>query len=64
MIDRYSRPEMRTVWTEQNKFQAWLEVELCACEAWAELGHIPREDVAALRKNARVDIGRIYEIEQ
>jgi len=50
MLERYSRPEMRAIWTEQNKFQAWLEVELCACEAWAELGHIPREDTVELRK--------------
>jgi len=64
MIERYSRPEMRAVWTEENKFRAWLEVELCACEAWAELGHIPKEDVAALRRNARFDLGRIYEIER
>jgi adenylosuccinate lyase len=64
MIDRYSRPEMRAVWTEQNKYQAWLEVELCACEAWAELGRIPKEDAEALRKNAKFDIERIYEIEQ
>jgi len=64
MIDRYSRPEMRAIWTEENKFRAWLEVELLACEAWAELGRIPREDVEALRRNARFDVNRIYEIEQ
>lgn len=64
MLDRYSRPEMRAIWTEQNKFQAWLEVELCACEAWVELGVIPREDVEALRAKATFDIDRIYEIEQ
>lgn len=64
MIERYSRPEMRAIWTEENKFKAWLEVELCACEAWAELGHIPKEDTAELRKNAKFDIDRIYEIEQ
>lgn len=64
MIERYSRPEMRAIWTEENKFKAWLEVELCACEAWAELGVIPKEDVALLRKNATFDIDRIYEIEQ
>lgn len=64
MIERYSRPEMRAIWTEENKFKAWLEVELCACEAWAELGVIPKEDVALLRQNASFDIDRIYEIEQ
>jgi len=55
---------MRAIWTEENKFRAWLEVELLACEAWAELGVIPREDVEALRRNARFDLKRIYEIEQ
>ncbi|KAA9005111.1 adenylosuccinate lyase [Paenibacillus spiritus] len=64
MIERYSRPEMRAIWTEENKFKAWLEVELCACEAWAELGVIPKEDTALLRENAKFDIDRIYEIEQ
>ncbi|CAG5081821.1 Adenylosuccinate lyase PurB [Thermobacillus xylanilyticus] len=64
MLDRYSRPEMRAIWTEENKFRAWLEVELLACEAWAEIGVIPKEDVEALRRNASFDINRIYEIEQ
>jgi adenylosuccinate lyase len=64
MIERYTRPEMAAIWTEENRFKAWLEVELCACEAWAELGVIPKEDVEALRRNARFDIRRIYEIEQ
>ena len=55
---------MRAIWTEENKFRAWLEVELLACEAWSELGVIPKEDVEALRRNARFDINRIYEIEE
>jgi adenylosuccinate lyase len=63
MIERYSRPEMAAIWTEQNKFQAWLEVELAACEAWSELGVIPKEDVEALRAKASFDIDRISEIE-
>ena len=64
MIERYSRPEMAAIWTEQNKFQAWLEVELAACEAWSELGVIPKEDVQALRAKAGFSIDRIAEIEQ
>lgn len=64
MIERYTRPEMGAIWTEENKFKAWLEVEILACEAWSELGAIPKEDVALLRKNASFDINRIYEIEQ
>lgn len=64
MISRYTRPEMGAIWTEENKFQAWLEVEILACEAWAELGDIPKEDVKKLRENASFNINRIYEIEE
>lgn len=64
MIERYTRPEMASIWTEHNKFQAWLEVEILSCEAWAELGVIPKEDVKVLRENASFNIDRIYEIEQ
>ncbi|MCY0901545.1 MAG: adenylosuccinate lyase [Firmicutes bacterium] len=64
MIDRYSLPEMTAVWTLESRYAAWLEVEIAACEAWAELGVIPRDDVAAIRKNARVDVARALEIEQ
>jgi adenylosuccinate lyase len=64
MIERYSRPEMARIWTEENKFKAWLEVEILSCEAWSELGVIPREDVKVLRANASFNIDRIYEIEQ
>jgi len=64
MIQRYSRPEMAAIWTEENKFKAWLEVEILACEAWSELGHIPQEDVKKLREKAGFNIDRIYEIEQ
>lgn len=64
MIERYTRPEMAAIWTEEHKFKAWLEVELCACEAWAELGVIPKEDAAKLRENASFNLERIYEIEQ
>lgn len=64
MIDRYTRKEMGAIWTEENKYNAWLEVEILACEAWAELGEIPEEDVAAIRKNAAFSVDRIYELEQ
>ena len=64
MIERYTRPEMGAIWTEQNKFQAWLEVEILACEAWSELGIIPKADVEKLWKNAKFDVERIYEIEK
>ena len=64
MIDRYTRPEMGAIWTEENKYKAWLEVEILADEAWAELGVIPKEDVAKIRENASFNIDRIYEIEK
>ena len=64
MIGRYTRPEMGAIWTEENKFKAWLEVELLSCEAWAELGVIPKEDTVLLRDKASFNIERIYEIEQ
>ena len=64
MIERYTRPEMGAIWTEENRFNAWLEVEILACEAWAELGDIPKEDVALIREKASFNIHRIKEIEE
>lgn len=64
MIDRYSRPEMVRIWTEENKFKAYLEVEILAAEAWSELGVIPREDIKLLRDKACFDVNRIHEIEK
>ncbi|MGV3488217.1 MAG: adenylosuccinate lyase [Tuberibacillus sp.] len=64
MIGRYTRPEMGAIWTDENKYKAWLEVEILACEAWSELGVIPKEDVKKIRENASFSIDRILEIEQ
>jgi len=64
MIERYTRPEMGAIWTDENKFKAWLEVEILACEAWAELGVIPKEDVKKIRENASFSVDRIQELEQ
>ena len=63
MIERYGRDVMRQVWTEENKFKAYLKVELLSAEAWKELGVIPSEDIEKLYKNATFDIDRIKEIE-
>lgn len=63
MIDRYTRPEMKQIWSEESKYQCWLEVELAADEAWSKLGKIPAEDVEKLRKNARFSVAGIAEIE-
>ncbi|MDT1939998.1 MULTISPECIES: adenylosuccinate lyase [Carnobacterium] len=64
MIERYTRPEMGKLWTDENRYDTWLEVEILADEAWAELGEIPKADVEKIRKNARFDVARILEIEQ
>ncbi|RIL71121.1 adenylosuccinate lyase [Staphylococcus devriesei] len=64
MIERYSREEMSNIWTDQNRYESWLEVEILACEAWSELGHIPKEDVKKIRENARVNVERAKEIEE
>lgn len=64
MIERYSRKPMRDLFQDESRFKAWLEVELCAAEAFSEMGVIPSEDVFKLRRDASFDINRIYEIEK
>jgi len=64
VINRYSRQEMRQIWSEERKFQIWLEIEILACEAMAELGQIPRKDATEIRKRARFSIPEIAEIEK
>src|SRR4030042_2685719 len=61
MIVRYSRPAMKKVWSDENKFDKWLQVEIAVCEAWAELGTIPKETLPKLRR-ARFDQSRFAEI--
>ena len=63
MIARYTRSEMGRVWSEENKFRKWLEVELAATETLADAGIVPREAAAKLRERARIDVARINEIE-
>ncbi len=58
MIERYTRPEMKELWSEENRYKSWLEVEILADEAWAELGEIPKEDVQKIRAHASFDIAR------
>ena len=64
MITRYTRPEMANIWADENRYRCWLEVEILACEAWAELGDIPKEDVQKIRDNASFSVERILEIEE
>jgi len=61
MIERYSRPQMKRVWSDESKFAKWLEVEIAVCEAWAELDIIPREAVPKI-KLARLNLKRMEEI--
>lgn len=63
MIPRYSRPQMARLWTEENKFQTWLQVELAALEAMAHYGLVPSTAVANIRAKARFEVARIEEIE-
>ncbi len=63
MIPRYTREEMGRVWSDENKFQKWLEVELAATETLAEAGVVPREAAATIRQRARVNVARIHEHE-
>src|SRR5437762_13307618 len=64
MISRYTRPEMGRIWSDGNKFAQWLEVELAASEALAELGEVPPEAARLLRRHAGFDADRIREIEE
>jgi adenylosuccinate lyase len=64
MIPRYTRPEMGRIWSDQNRFQQWLEVELAASEALAELGVVPADAARLLRAHASFDVARINEIER
>ncbi|OPY70573.1 MAG: Adenylosuccinate lyase [Syntrophorhabdaceae bacterium PtaU1.Bin034] len=64
MIERYTRKEMADIWTEDRKLQTWLEIEIAICEAYAEIGIIPREDLKVIRERAQADVRRVQEIEK
>ncbi len=64
MIPRYSRPAMAAIWEPANRFALWLKIEILTCEAWAELGQVPREALADIQAKAGFDIGRIDAIER
>ena len=64
MINRYSRPVMAKIWTDQKKFESYLKVEILACEAFSKLGVVPESDLEKIKKNASFDLKRIYEIEE
>ena len=64
MIERYTRPEMGAVWTDENRFQKWLDVEIAVCEVHADMGTIPRDAVDKIKRTARFSVERINEIER
>jgi Adenylosuccinate lyase len=64
MIERYTLPEMGAVWSQQNKFQKWLDVEIAVCEVHAEDGVIPREALEEIKSKAAFTVERIAEIEK
>jgi adenylosuccinate lyase len=64
MIPRYTRPEMGRIWTDENKFKKWLDVEIATAEVEAEAGLIPKSAARAIRKKARFEVDRILEIER
>jgi adenylosuccinate lyase len=63
MIERYTLPKMKAVWSEQNKFQKWLDIEILACEAQTKLGRIPKDDLVNIKNKAAFEIDRINQIE-
>ncbi len=64
MIERYSRDEMKEIWTDQSRLHNWLQIEVTAAEAMAQIGTIPAEAVVQIKKNARFDVERVNEIEK
>lgn len=64
MIERYSREKMTQIWSLQNKFKTWLDIEIAACEAHAELGNIPQKSLKIIKEKANFKVERINEIEQ
>ncbi|NIM98914.1 MAG: adenylosuccinate lyase [candidate division Zixibacteria bacterium] len=64
MIERYTTPRMKFLWSDQNKFQKWLDIEVLACEGMANLGVIPKSDARKIRKKAKFDVKRIEKIEE
>ena len=64
MIPRYTRPEMGAIWSDENKYQKWLDVEIATAEAEAEAGMIPKSAARAIRRKGRVEVKRILEIEK
>ncbi|MEC4678083.1 MAG: lyase family protein, partial [Nitrospirota bacterium] len=63
MIERYARPEMTAIWTQQRKYETWLQVELAASDALVKTGQVPQAAVDEIREKAEIDVARIDELE-
>ena len=63
MIERYSRKQLTDIWSEENKYQIWLDVEIAAAEAMEKLGQIPKGVASVVRKKAKINVKRIQQIE-
>ena len=61
MIERYSYPQMRSLWEQENRYRTWLEVELLIAEGWAEIGRIPKEAAVKLRRNGDRLLGKGFD---
>ncbi|HJE15830.1 MAG TPA: adenylosuccinate lyase [Lapidilactobacillus dextrinicus] len=64
MLERYSRPEMQQIWSLQNQYQSWLEVEVLACQAWSKVGEVPEADALKITENASFTTERVQELEK
>lgn len=64
MLERYSRPEMQQIWSLQNQYQSWLEVEVLACQAWSKVGEVPETDALKITENASFTTERVQELEK
>ena len=64
MIERYTLPEMGKIWEDEFKYSTWLQIEILACEARAEMGEIPKDDVEVIKSKANFSVKRILEIEE
>ncbi|MDD3272358.1 MAG: adenylosuccinate lyase, partial [Syntrophomonadaceae bacterium] len=63
MIERYTLPEMGRIWSQENKLNNWLKIEIAACEGWASLGKIPASDMKKIKNQASFTLQRCQEIE-
>ncbi|HDP25930.1 MAG TPA: adenylosuccinate lyase [Deltaproteobacteria bacterium] len=64
MIERYTRKELGRIWSDENRYQKWMDVEIAVCEAWERLGSIPRESLEHIKRSATFSVSRIEEIEE